>query len=93
MRAHALVELITSVKQREMSKQDGMNIITQTKTLSLLNTLDNSLSMLLNGRYCQRPPNNTRMRKTLEAYLIAIKRPPLNDQLYNNLVLFKNGIT
>ena len=38
-------------------------------------------------------PNNTRMRKTLEAYLIAIKRPPLNDQLDNNLFLFKIGIT
>jgi len=39
-------------------------------------------------------PVNTRMRKNLEAAIIALKRPFLNDQLDSNqLILFRNGVT
>lgn len=39
-------------------------------------------------------PEKTRLRKNLEAALIALKRPSLNDQLDSNrLILFRNGVT
>ena len=39
-------------------------------------------------------PGNTRIRKNLEAALIALKRPTLNDQLDSKrLILFRNGVT
>ena len=39
-------------------------------------------------------PIKTRIRKNLEASIIAFKRPSLNDQLDSNkLVLFRNGVT
>ena len=39
-------------------------------------------------------PINTRVRKNLEAFIIAIKKPSINDQLEsNNLILFRNGVT
>ena len=37
---------------------------------------------------------NTRTRKNLEAFFIALERPTINDQTYSNkLKLFRNGIT
>ena len=39
-------------------------------------------------------PINTRSRKNLEAFYIALQKPSLNEQLDNNqLNLFRNGIT
>ena len=39
-------------------------------------------------------PLNTRLRKNIEASIIAQKKPSLNDQLDSNrLILFRNGIT
>ena len=39
-------------------------------------------------------PSNRQKRKNLEAALIALKRPSLNDQLDSNkLILFRNGVT
>lgn len=38
-------------------------------------------------------PKNTRLRKTIEAFIIAINKPSLNEQKDNNLLLFRNGIT
>ena len=39
-------------------------------------------------------PTNTRIRKNLEAALIALKRPSLNDQLDSNqLILFRYDVT
>ena len=39
-------------------------------------------------------PENTRLRKNIEASIIALKRPTLNDQLDSNrLILFRNGVT
>ena len=38
-------------------------------------------------------PINLKIRKILESYTIKVKRPILNDQLENNLILFKNGVT
>ena len=39
-------------------------------------------------------PSNTRQRKNLEASIIAIKRPKLNDQVESRKVLlFRNGVT
>ena len=39
-------------------------------------------------------PKNTRLRKYLEASIIAIKRPKLNEQIEaHKLVLFRNGVT
>ena len=39
-------------------------------------------------------PKNTRKRKTLEAFIIALKGPSLNEQIDSkNLTLFRNGVT
>ena len=39
-------------------------------------------------------PKNFRLRKNLEASIIALKRPRLNDQLdFNKLTLIRNGVT
>ena len=38
-------------------------------------------------------PSKTRPRKIIEAFLIAINKPDLNNQLDNDLILFRNGIT
>ena len=39
-------------------------------------------------------PLNTRLRKNLEASMIALKKPSLNDQLDSNkLYLFRHGVT
>ena len=39
-------------------------------------------------------PHNTRLRKYIEAGIIAMKRPPLNDQVKSKkLHLFRNGVT
>ena len=39
-------------------------------------------------------PENTRLRKNIEASIIALKRPSLNDQLDSNrLILFRNSVT
>ena len=39
-------------------------------------------------------PKNTRTRKNLEAYLIALMKPTLNEQVESNvLILFRNGVT
>ena len=39
-------------------------------------------------------PNNTRTRTNLEALFIAIKKPPLNEQVQSNMLnLFRHGIT
>ena len=38
-------------------------------------------------------PPKTRLRKIIEAFLIAINNPDLNNQLENDLILFRNGIT
>ena len=39
-------------------------------------------------------PSSNRIRKNLEAGLIALKRPSLNEQLDSSvLTLFRNGIT
>ena len=36
---------------------------------------------------------NSKIRKAQEAYLIVLNRPVLNEQIDNNLILFRNGIT
>ena len=39
-------------------------------------------------------PNNTRLRRYLEAFFIATKRPSLNEQIEaKKLTLFRNGVT
>ena len=38
-------------------------------------------------------PDFYQTRKTLESFFIRTKRPTLNDQLENQLLLFRNGIT
>ena len=39
-------------------------------------------------------PSNARTHKNIEALLIAIMRPSLNEQIdYDALVLFRNGVT
>ena len=38
-------------------------------------------------------PDFYKTRKVLEAFYICTKRPTLNDQLENELILFRNGIT
>ena len=39
-------------------------------------------------------PSNTRTRKNIEAFFIAIMRPSLNEQVDSDaLILFRNGVT
>ena len=38
-------------------------------------------------------PTNTRIRKAIEAFIIAIRNLSLNEQKENNLTLFRNGVT
>ena len=38
-------------------------------------------------------PPKTKLRKIIEAFIIAINNPDLNNQLENDLILFRNGIT
>ena len=38
-------------------------------------------------------PNNKRTRKNIEASVIALKKPSLNDQLDSQRLLFRNGVT
>ena len=47
-----------------------------------------------NWKIIMNAPTNTRARKNLEAALIALKRPSLNDQMDSNqLILFRHGVT
>ena len=45
-------------------------------------------------RIISNAPEKTNLRKNIEASIIAIKKPSLNDQLDSNrLILFRNGVT
>ena len=45
------------------------------------------------GKILMSAPSNFRLRKTIEAYFIALKGPSINEQEDNELFLFKNGVT
>ena len=46
-----------------------------------------------NWKMIMNAPTNTRARKNLEADLIALKRPSLNDQMNSNqLILFRHSV-
>ena len=55
---------------------------------------DTNIISISKSKVLMDAPTNTRIRKNLEAALIALKRPSLNDQLDSNqLILFQHDVT
>ena len=69
-----------------------MNIISLLISQNQLHTLNATIIIIsLGGFYA---PSNTRARKNIEAFFIAIMRPSLNDQIDSDaLIRFRNGVT
>ena len=56
--------------------------------------IKNHIGHLLDWSILCNAPSNSQIRKNLEALLIGIMKPPLNEQTnFDCLTLFRNGIT
>ena len=93
-RASVHVVKITSARQCEISKRGGMSTKTYEKTPNPQNIYVFSQEHKFNWKIIMNAPTNIRARKNLEAALISLKIPSLNDQMDSNqLILFRHDVT